>query len=196
MATAPSTLVVVLGFAAACGSVSDNNPPPDRMCTGQPINVLENGAFDAPEPAWRQDPPDLLCGQPLITPASPASAACLGRGGPNAINTLTRDVPLPEGANSARLTGKICISTSEAPGAPENDVVTFEFLDGLAPFVTFGKRSNVGATDACDFVDFTLETPLDRDPEIATFRIQSKLGAGDPPTSFFIDSLELFVACR
>lgn len=195
MATAPSTLVVVLGFAAACGSVSD--PGPDRMpCTGQPVNVLENGAFDAAEPAWRQDPADLLCGQPIITPASGAEAACLGQGSANAINTLTRDVPLPEGANSARLTGKICISTSEAMGAPENDVVTFELLDGLAPFVTLGKRTNVGATNACDFVDFMLETPLDRDPETATFRIQSKLGAGDLSTSFFIDSLELFVACR
>lgn len=187
----------MLAFAAACGSVSEPDPPDDRPpCTGQPVNVLQNGAFDAAEPAWRQEPANLLCGNSIIPPDTPAMSACLGGGrGGTATHTLSLDVALPEGATSARLTGKICISTDHMD-AIEHDAVTFELLDGVAPFASLGRKTNVGATSVCTFTNFMLEAALDRDPPTATFRVQSKLESTAGVTSFFLDTLELVVACR
>jgi hypothetical protein len=185
--------VLPLGLLAlGCGSVEDTE---DRMvaCTNGTVDVLENGNFDAADPPWRQDPPGLLCGEPEITPDSGTVAACLG-GVDGMVSSVSRDVFLPEGAASARLTGRICISTEEAAAA-EADVLAFDLIDGVAAIGALGKRSNQQGTAACQFETFMLETQLSSDPFSATLRVQSTLNA-NLPTSFFVDSLALTVACE
>ena len=184
----------VIGLtAAACGSVEDDEMR-QVACNGGPVDVLPNGNFDGSDPPWRQDPPDLLCGQPLITPDSGVAAGCLGGGGDGSIATLSRDILLPAGAISARLVGRICIATQETQPI-DSDLVTFDILDGLGPIGALGQRTNRQGTAACDFMSFTLDAPLARDPVTATFRIQSTLDIGES-TSFFVDTLALTVACR
>jgi hypothetical protein len=158
------------------------------------VSGLPNASFDATDPPWRQEPPALLCGQPRIMPDSGTAAACLGGGGDNSVTTVSIGIPLPAGAASARLTGKICIDTQETAAA-DNDVVTFDILDGLAPIGALGRRSNQQGVVGCQFTTFMLEAALTRDPATATFRIQSTLNVGKS-TSFYVDTLELAVACR
>lgn len=180
-------------LVTACGNV-ENDGMRQVACNGGPVDVLPNGNFDASDPPWRQDPPNLLCGQPLLTPDSGVAAGCLGGGGDGSIATLSRDILLPEGAISARLVGRICISTQETQPV-DSDIVTFDILDGLGTISALGQRTNRQGTAACDFTSFTLDAPLARDPEMAIFRIQSTLDAGEP-TSFFVDTLTLTVQCR
>jgi len=165
-------------------------------CDGGPVEVLENGDFDAVDLPWRQEPasPGLLCGVPQITPDTGALAACLGGGNDNSVNTLSRDISLPAGAVSARLAGRICITTAETQ-AGDRDILAFDILDGSVAIGALGQRTNQQGGDVCDFTSFTLEAPLTDDPAIATFRIQSTLDVGET-TSFFVDSLVLTVACR
>jgi hypothetical protein len=195
-----------LGLACvACGSVQ-TQPPADGnvdgngrmvMCSaGQRVDVLENGNFDALDPPWRQDPPSpsLLCGQPRITPDSGAFAGCLGGGADRSVNTLSRDVFLPLGAISARLTGRICIATEEVDPL-DNDILTIEMLDGATVIGSLGRRTNQQGAASCQFTSFVLEAPLTSDPMTATFRLQAQLDVGRA-TSFYVDTLILTVACR
>jgi hypothetical protein len=203
-----------LGLACiACGSVKVQ-PPADGsvggnvdgnvdgsgrmvMCAaGQQVDVLENGNFDAIDPPWRQDPPapSLLCGQPRIMPDTGPFAGCLGGGADRSINTLSRDVFLPLGAISARLTGRICIATEEVDPL-DNDILTIDILDGTTVIGSLGRRTNQQGAVSCQFTSFTLEAPLTRDPVTATFRLQSQLDVGRA-TSFYVDTLTLTVACR
>jgi hypothetical protein len=193
MQSMATTAMALLGLACgACGTVKDGE---DRtvVCAGQPVDVLPNGNFDSPDPPWRQEPPNLLCGQPRITPDSGTASACLG-GIDGATNTVSRDVPLPAGAVSAKLTGRICIDTLETE-ARDNDVLTIDLLDGTVPIGSLGRRTNQQGTMACSFAGFTLEAPLARDPVTATLRIQSTLDTGKP-TSFYIDTLVLTASCQ
>lgn len=183
--------VLALSLCIGCGSVEESDDRPVK-CNGAPVDVLTNGNFDAAEPAWRQDPPNLLCGAPRITPNTGAAAACLG-GMDGMTNTVSREIALPAGASSARLLGQVCITTQETD-AVDHDTVQFDLLDGVAPIAAFGKRTNQQGTAACDFASFVLEAALTGDPETATLRIQSTLDAQNP-TSFFVDSLVLTVAC-
>jgi hypothetical protein len=189
--------LVIGGLAgAACGNV-ESSPDGDAhqvACNGGPVDVLPNGNFDAVDPPWRQDPPNLLCGQPRITPDSGVAAACLGGGGDGSVNEVSRDIFLPAGAVSARLVGRICIATEETE-ALDNDILTFELRDGTVPISTLGRRTNQQGSAACAFSSFMLEAPLTRDPVTATFRIQSQLDVGKS-TSFYVDTLVLTVACR
>ena len=185
-------LAVISLACAACGEVAEDTR--EVACDGGPVDVLANGNCDAVEPPWRQDPPNLLCGQPRITPDTGAVAACLGGGGDGTINTVSRDIPLPAGAISARLVGRVCIATTEAM-ALDSDLLTFDILDGLVAIGALGRRTNQQGAAACDFTSFTLDAPLTRDPVSATFRMQSTLDVGDS-TSFYVDTLVLTVACR
>jgi hypothetical protein len=189
--------LAMIGLAgAACGDVK--TAPDGQMrqvaCNGGPADVLPNGNFDATEPPWRQDPPNLLCGAPLITPDSGAVAGCLGGGGDGTTTTLSRDIFLPAGAISAHLVGRICIATQETQ-AIDADILTFDILDGLVSIGTLGRRTNQQGAAACDFQSFTLDASLARDPVTATFRIQATLDVGQS-TSFYVDTLALAVACR
>jgi len=163
-------------------------------CNGGTVDVLQNGNFDALDSPWTQDPADLLCGQPLIAPDSGSFAACLGGGADGSIATVSHDIPLPIGAASARLTGRICISTEETEPA-DHDIVTFDILAGVAPIAQLGTRSNQQGTAACQFTDVVLEAALTSDPATATLRIQSSLNVGKS-TSFFVDTLALSIACN
>lgn len=197
MSSCTTCVLAILGLAAAaCGEVAGGADAEVRpvACNGGPVDVLPNGNFDAVEPAWRQDPPNLLCGQPRITPDSGMVAGCLGGGGDGTTSTLSREISLPAGAASARLTGRICIDTAETM-AVDSDVVRFDILDGLVSIGQLGQRTNQQGAAPCVFASFTLEAPLTRDPVSATFRIQSTLDVGDS-TSFYIDTLSLTVACR
>jgi hypothetical protein len=181
---------------AACGSVA-NIPDADTRqvaCNAGMVDVLQNGNFDATDPPWVQDPANLLCGQPLIAPDSGTTAACLGGGADGSLATVSQEIPLPAGAASARLTGRICISTEETE-AKDNDVVSFDILSGVAAIARLGTRSNQQGTAACQFVDFELDAALTSDPFTATFRIQSSLDVGKS-TSFFVDTLALTIACN
>ena len=195
-----STTTMALSMIAlaggACGSVESMSDGEVRpvTCNGGAVDVLQNGNFDATDPPWRQEPPALLCGQPRITPDSGAVAACLGGGGDGTINTVSRDVFLPAGAVSARLTGRICIATEETDPL-DNDILTFDLLDGLVSIGSLGRRTNQQGVAACQFTSFMFEVPLTRDPVTATFRIQSMLDVGKS-TSFYVDSLVLTVGCR
>jgi hypothetical protein len=189
--------LAMIGLAgAACGNVKEDPDAEVRQvaCNGGPVDVLPNGNFDAPTPQWRQDPPNLLCGQPLIMPDTGAAAGCLGGGGDGSTTTLSRDILLPAGAISAHLVGRICISTTEAQPV-DADILTFDILDGLVSIGSLGRRTNQQGAVACDFTSFTLDGPLARDPVTATFRIQSTLDVGQS-TSFYIDTLTLTVSCR
>jgi len=188
--------LAVIGLAgAACGNVESEPDANMRQvaCNGGPVDVLPNGSFDATEPPWQQNPPNLLCGQ-IITPDSGTTAACLGGGGDGSIATLSQRIPLPAGAISARLTGKICISTEETQPV-DADLVSFDILDELVSIGTLGRRTNQQGAAVCSFQSFMLEAALARDPLTATFRIQSTLDVGQS-TSFYIDTLTLTVTCR
>jgi len=165
-------------------------------CDRGPVSVLANGNFDAAVPVWRQAPPmpNLLCGPPQITPYSGTLAACLGGGGDNAIATLSLDIVLPPTAASAHLEGQICTTTEETEG-PDQDVLSFDILDGSTVIGALGRRTNRDAPKSCSFNSFALDGALTGAPGIATLRIQSKLDVGQS-TSFFVDSLTLTVACR
>lgn len=189
--------LAAIGLAgAACGDVKTDPDGGMRqvVCNGGPVEVLANGDFDAPDPPWRQDPPGLLCGKQIIMPDSGTTAGCLGGGGDNTTSTLSRDIPLPAGASSAHLAGKICIATQETQ-AVDADILTFDILDGFTSIGSLGRRTNQQGAAACDFMSFTLDAALARDPVTATFRIQATLNVGKS-TSFYVDSLSLMVACR
>jgi hypothetical protein len=192
-------LASVALFGAACGTVRDepeDAPVRPVACNDGVVDVLPNGDFDAAEPPWRQEPasPGLLCGQPRITPDSGTLAGCLGGGDDGTTTTLTRDISLPAGAISARLVGRVCIATAETQPLG-SDILTFAILDGLVSIGMLGQRTDLQGAAACNFTSFTLDAPLTRDPVTATFRIQSTLDVGEP-TSFYVDSLRLTVACR
>lgn len=195
------TLASVALLGAACGNVREE--PEDAAvrpvaCNGGVVDVLPNGSFDAATPAWRQEaatpPRNLICGQPLITPDSGSSAGCLGGGDDGTTTTLSQEIFLPAGAISARLTGRVCIATAETQ-LIDSDILTFDILDGIVSVGMLGRRTNLQGSSACVFTSFTFDAPLNRDPVSATFRIQSTLDVGDP-TSFYVDSLKLTVACR
>lgn len=190
--------LALIGLAgAACGEVTDD-PPDGRMhqvaCNGGPVDVLENGNFDALDPPWRQEPvsPSLLCGMERITPDSGALAGCLG-GTDGLVNALSRDILLPAGTLRAQLEGRICIATEETE-AVDYDLLTFEILDGASVIGTLKRYSNQQGAPACAFMDFTSTTTLTDDPVTATFRIQSTLDTGRP-TSFYVDTLVLTMTC-
>jgi hypothetical protein len=197
---AKHALAPVALLGAACGTVTNEQKPDANMrpvaCNGGVVDALPNGAFDATEPAWRSEPasPGLLCGQPRITPDSGMFAGCLGGGVDGSTNTLSQEIALPAGAISARLTGRICIATAETQPL-DSDIITFDILDGIVSVGMLGRRTNLQGASACVFTSFTFDAPLTRDPATATFRIQSTLDVGDP-TSFYVDSLQLTVACR
>ncbi len=201
MPSSATHAAVLLGLAcSACGSVQPS-PPVDGdvrtvACNGQRLDVLENGSFDAVDPPWRQEPstPSLLCGAPRITPDTGAFAGCLGGGADRSVNTLSRDVFLPLGAVSARLTGRICIATEEIDPL-DNDVLTIELVDGATVIGSLGRRTNQQGAATCTFSSFMLEAPLTSDPVTATFRLRSQLDVGRA-TSFYVDTLTLTVACR
>jgi len=163
-------------------------------CDGGPVSVLANGDFDAIDLPWHQEPQNLICGPPKIMPDSGMFAACLGGGGDNAVMVLSRDIPLPAGAISAHLTGRICITTAETQG-PDRDLLTFDILDGSTTIGAFGHLGNQQGAATCGFSSLALDARLSSAPATATFRIQSTEDVGES-TSFFVDSLVLNVTCR
>lgn len=175
-------------LVAGCGDVST---PRDVECGA---DVLPNGNFDSPTPPWVQEPvtPSLLCGAPTITPDTAPTTGCLGNVD-GTTRTLTQIVPLPEGASTVTLAGRICITTAET-GTVEKDTLQFDLLDGAAVIGAIGKRSNLQGVAACDFAPLELTAAVTGDPETATFRIRSTLDA-NMPTTFFVDTLRLTVGC-
>src|SRR5262249_18786244 len=168
------------------------------VCNGASVDVLANGNFDSTvaDLQWRQEPASasLLCGSPVITPNSGMLAVRLGRdSSTNRVDTLNRNILLPAGAISAHLVGKICIDTKETQPV-DKDILTFDILDGATVIGALGQRTNRQGSDGCSFVGFTLDAPLINDPVTATFRIQSTADASGP-TTFYLDTLVLTVAC-
>jgi hypothetical protein len=185
-----AALAVVL---PACGGVSAQ-PPRDVACGAQPVQVLPNGSFDAAAPAWTQEPVTtaLICNASRIMPADGTQAACLG-GTDGLVNTLSQQVPLPDGARSATLAGQICIDTEETQAA-DHDVLQFDLVDGATVISAIGKMTNQQGTKGCQFKALTLTAALTGDPATATLRIRSTLDA-NMPTSFYLDALTLNVSC-
>jgi hypothetical protein len=187
-------------FAAACGDVAATGvdaagPLRTVKCGATPVEVLPNGSFDASTPPWVQDPvtPSLLCGTPRITPVDGTTAACLG-GTDGLTQTLTQPIALPSGLKTLTLTGEICIATAETATA-DNDVATFDVLDGTTTIAALGKQTNQQGASACQFGSFTLMATATSDPVTATFRIRSTLNT-QMPTSFYIDKLSLTASCN
>jgi hypothetical protein len=178
-----------------CGNVNATTDAGTRTVSCDPtthtVSVLPNGSFDAPTPAWVQDPPPLLCGN-IITPFDGTTAGCLG-GKDGATDTLSQTIALPAGATSLTLNGQRCITTKET-AAVDSDVLTFDVLVGAAPLASLGKLTNQQGGGTCQFTAFTLQTPLTTAPTTATFRIQSVLDNNNT-TSFFIDALTLTAGC-
>ncbi|MEO8700830.1 MAG: hypothetical protein ABI867_12345 [Kofleriaceae bacterium] len=187
----PKVMALAMIAVAACGSVEGDR---EVVCEDQPIDVLPNGSFEDPQPPWLQDPvsPSLLCGDPQITPDSGVVAACFG-GIDGTVQTLTQTLPLPEGATSASLSGRICIDTAETE-AVDRDELVFDLLDGSTPIAALGKRTNQQGMAGCQFVTFALDAALSADPAEATLRIRSTLDP-DRPTTFYVDSLILEIGC-
>lgn len=207
-------VAAVVGVASGCGTVNnspdaapgDTQAPSDMqvpadgplrpvICGTQPIEVLPNGGFDDASPLWTQDPstPVLLCSM-TITPDKGPKAACLG-GLDGSVLTLSQQVQLPLGAKQLTLTGRRCITTQETAAA-DNDVLTFDLVDGSATVATLGRLSNQqGVPKDCGFSTFTLGPVPTTDPVTATLRISSTLDSART-TSFFIDTLSLKVSCQ
>lgn len=163
-------------------------------CGAQPIEVLPNRSFDADTPAWTPSPAaaKLLCDKTVITPADGTRAACLGSTD-GTTHALSQTVPLPGGAKTARLSGKICIATEET-AAVEHDVLTFDLLDGDTVIGALGKATNLMGKKECAFADFERTAPVTADPLTATLRIRSTLDA-EMPTGFYLDALSLTIGC-
>jgi hypothetical protein len=178
-------------LVAACGDVATNR---DVKCGAQPVEVLPNGGFDATTPAWVQDPPTtaLICGAPRITPFDGAQAGCLG-GIDGKVQTLTQQVPLPDGAKSVKLSGQICIATAET-AAVDHDILAFDLLDGTTTIAAIGQSTNREGVTDCQFAAFEKTATLTSDPVTATLRIRATLDA-NMPTSFYLDALSLTVNC-
>ena len=176
---------------AACGNVAAAR---DVQCGAQPVQVLPNGSFDAAMPAWMQDPPTtaLICGMPTIMPFDGTQAGCLG-GVDSKVQTLTQQVPLPEGGKSVKLSGQICITTAETMQV-DHDTLAFDLLDGATTIAAIGKSTNRQGAANCQFAPFELTAPLTADPVTATLQIRSTLDA-NMPTSFYLDALSLTVSC-
>jgi hypothetical protein len=191
MSTRPlASLAVLASLAAGCGNAS---VPRDVTCGAAPVEVLPNGNFDG-APAWVEDPttPALLCGQPTIMPASSPSAACLGSID-GTTQTLTQEVPLPEGAQSVTLSGRICIATADT-SLVEHDILQFDLLENGNVIAALGKKTNRdGATD-CQFASFELTGTTSSDAATATLRLRSTLDS-DLTTTFYLDDLSLKVGC-
>jgi len=184
---------VTAAFATACGSVPAQR---DVACGTSSVQVLPNGSFELATPAWVQDPatPSALCGTDIITPVEGTKVACLG-GADGKVVTLSQEVPLPDGAKKATLSGQICITTQEPTDAPENDVLQVQLLDGTTVLATLGQFSNQQGSAECIFMAFSpLTAALSSDPVTATLQLRSSLNALNT-TSFFIDALNLDVSC-
>jgi hypothetical protein len=192
----PIALISVLAcVATGCGKVdatTDGGPTVACDPTTHTVSVLPNGSFDAPTPAWTQNPPSILCGSPLITPFDGTTAACLG-GKDGVVDTLSQSITLPAGVNSLTLNGQECISTKET-AAVDNDVLSFDILFGENVLATIGKFSNQQGVATCQFTAFTKQTPVTTTATAVTFRIQSTLNDNNT-TSFFIDALTLTAGC-
>ena len=195
---------LILGFlpcvAVGCGNVAattDAAPARTVACdpTTHAVSVLQNGSFDAPTPAWVQDPPappSFLCGQPLINPFDGTKAACLG-GVDGQTNTIFQTIALPAGATSLTLNGQKCIATKET-AAVDTDTLVFDIVDGNVVIASLGRLSNQQGTADCQFGAFTLQGQLASAPVTATLRIRSNLDANNT-TSFYLDALTLNAGC-
>lgn len=179
-------------LVSGCGNVA---APRAVQCGSQPVQVLPNGSFDAASPAWTQDPPTtaLICGASRITPADGTQAACLG-GTDGTVESLTQQVPLPDGAKSVMLSGQICVATAETMPV-DHDILSFDLLDGTAEVAAIGQVTNQQGAATCQFMPFHLVTTLASDPPTATLRIRSTLDTS-MPTSFYVDALTLDVSCQ
>src|SRR5947209_1983590 len=119
----PSRALIVAALAVALPACGDVAAKRDVACGAQPVQVLPNGSFDAAAPAWMQDPVTtaLICGASRIMPFDGPQAACLG-GTDGTVQTLSQQVPLPDGARSVVLSGQICIDTAETQAA-DHDIL-------------------------------------------------------------------------
>src|SRR5215467_96176 len=165
------------------------------VATAPVIAIAACGSVDAATPAWTQDPatPALLCGTPRITPFDGAQAACLGAMD-GTVETLTQQVPLPDGARTVTLSGQICVATAETQ-AVDHDILQFDLLDGTAVVAALGKITNQQGAGTCQYVAFTETATMMSDPVMATLRIRSTLDA-NLPTSFYLDALRLAISCQ
>lgn len=192
-----SSRLLFLGAIAALGAASCGDVAAPRVvsCGDDPVEVLPNRDFDATTPAWVSTPATdmLLCGTGRITPYNGTLAGCLGsKDGVD--QTLSIDVPLPEGAKTLTLSGQICIDTAET-GTVETDVLSFDLYSGNALVSAIGKQTNLQGSAGCMFKKFTLTANASSDPENATLRIHATLDANNP-TSFYLDALSLTVGCQ
>jgi hypothetical protein len=185
----PMRELVACSVLLGCGAVEGERLV---VCEATPVDVLPNGGFDDLAPAWAEEPAELLCGLPLITPDEGALAACLGNLD-GVVEQLRQQVLLPEGASGARLSGKICIDTQETE-AVDRDELVFELLDGSTPIATFGRRTNQQGAAGCQFVEFSFDAAVADDPIEATLQLRSSLSASEP-TTFYVDSLALEITC-
>ncbi len=176
---------------SACGQVAATR---DVQCGTQPVEVLPNGSFDAATPAWMQDPATtaLICGAPRITPFDGTQAACLG-GTDGTVQTLTQQVPLPDGAKTVKLSGQICVATAETQ-AVDHDILEFDLVDGATTVAALGQVTNQQGSANCQFKAFQETAAVSSDPVTAALRIRSTLDA-NMPTSFYLDALSLTVSC-
>ncbi len=190
----PSRALTVAALAVAIPACGDVATQRDVSCGAQPVQVLPNGSFDAATPAWMQDPVTtaLICGPPKITPVDGAQAGCLG-GTDGTVETLSQQLPLPDGAKSVTLSGQICIDTAETQ-AVDHDILQLDLLDGATVIAALGKMTNQQGASPCQFKAFTLTAALTGDPVTATLRIRSTLDTS-MPTSFYLDALSLTVSC-
>lgn len=192
MSSSEIAVAALAVLVAACGTVT---APRDVQCGAQPVQVLLNGSFDASTSPWVQDPPTtaLLCGAPRSTPFNGTQAGCLG-GMDGKVQTLSQQVPLPDGARSVTLSGQMCITTAETMQV-DHDIVTFDLLDGATTIAAIGKSTNrQGVATNCQFAPFEMTAALTGDPATATLQIRSTLDS-NMPTSFFFDALSLTVSC-
>lgn len=191
MPSRPLTVAALAVAIPACGDVAAKR---DAACGAQPVQVLPNGSFDAATPAWMQDPVTtaLICGSSTIMPVDGSQVGCLGSSD-GTVQTLSQQVPLPDGAKSVTLSGQICIDTLETQAA-DHDILQFDLLDGATVIAALGTMSNQQGTKGCQFKAFTETAALSGDPVTATLRIRSTLDAS-MPTSFYLDALSLTVSC-
>jgi hypothetical protein len=186
-----AALVAVLALAA-CAVPDGPGEPADPLHA----SLLANGFFDDGRAApWTQS---SAGGYPLITgptrlpfPAhSGGYAAWLG-GSLGALDVLSQDVVVPEGAAGATLEFFVRIRTEHGPASPEVDVLTVALEDAAgATLHAFARLTNRDATDQWErvTVDLADAAALIGVPARLVFR---ETGDTTGLTSFFVDTVSL-----
>lgn len=178
------------GDAPDAGGGSDAAPA--EQCVQGTFQLLANPGFDQGPVEWVEDESPIIFPdeQIPITPHGGSRAAWLGRAG-TADQHLWQAIDLPLGIQALRLTGQVCLVTSEDAMNGALDTVAIALLDGggetIAELLGY---DNLDATAVCNWASFDVSIAQAYEPGAAVLDLHAVSLAGGM-TSFYFDSLQL-----